>query len=159
MKKIITALCMGALMAGTAMAQDILPTSLVVSLRDGNEVEYKFSKEPEVTFEGAELKISDINGDSVAYGMADVASFTFRSDNSGVGTVEGVSPLRIVLGAGAVTVSGLEPGAEVRAWDLEGRQVAAVRADGSGIATVECGGWIGGTYVIAAGSHSFKYIK
>lgn len=56
----------------------------------------------------------------------------------------------------ALTLSGWAATSTVRVWDLQGREVAALRSDGSGRAQLDVSGWTSGVYLASGWSSRLK---
>lgn len=160
-KYIIGALC---LVAGlfSAQAENPIhyPYLMVVNTTEGQNVSYKFAEKPVATFDGDDMVLTLNGSEKVTYPMANIVNITFASDPSGVETI--VTPgasLEIAVTSSLISIKGLNPGEDVRLFDLNGRLVAAAQADADGAVEISVEGLAKGVYAVASPRHSFKFIK
>ncbi len=150
------------LLAGVSAAfadADIRHRSMVLTTKQGESVQFRFSLDPVVTFSGTDLVLTDINDDSVTFPIENVASITFVDDTTGVEAIAAGDTVRITLADGLLTAEGLKEGAFLTLYDMKGAAVASVRADENGRAEVAVSRLAKGVYAVSAAGHSFKFIK
>lgn len=160
-KYILGALC---LVAGLFSAQAEKPTYypclLVVNTVDGQTINYKFADKPVATFENEDLVLTLESTERVTYPMEQIAKLTFASDTDGIESVTTPgSSLDVTVTSTFIAIQGLNPGEEVRLFDLNGRLIAAAQSDADGAVEIAVEGLEKGVYVVATPRHSFKFIK
>lgn len=142
MKKSIIAAAF-ALIAASGMAAELeYSHSVVVNLKEGNSVSYKFEDIPVATIEGDNLKIEvSATHQSVLYPFADVVNLTFdKKPASGVSEVESQGKVYFGITADALEAGGLEPGTTVNIYDTAGALRMSGTADGTGTALIATSG-------------------
>lgn len=132
--------------------------SLIVNKKSGESVEYKFEADPRVTFDAEDMVIS--TGDAtVRHAIADLEKLTFTK-TVGLDKVEASNVgISVAVTASYVSVKGLESGARLSVYALDGRFMADAVADASGAVTVNITNLSAGIYVAASDAHSFKFVK
>lgn len=156
MKKYIFAVA-AALLGGLAANADEL-SSFIVNKTDGAKIEFKFAMDPEMTFDGDDLVITDSAEATVRYPMAEVENVTFSKYTSSLQDV-GADKVSVELTRSFVRISGLQAGASVRLLDINGMTLAAGSADADGSLTLGVEDLAKGVYIIAMPGHSFKFIR
>ena len=132
--------------------------SLIVNKKSGESVEYKFEADPKVTFDAEDMVIT--TGDAtVRHAIIDLENLKFTK-TVGLDKVEASkAEISVAVTASYVSVQGLEAGARLAVYALDGRPMADAAADASGTATVNISNLSAGIYVAAADAHSFKFVK
>lgn len=164
MKKILISamLCIAGVACALAQHSNVGRHILVVTTTSGEPVEFAFQTDPVATIEGSDLVITDINDDRVLYPIADLVNLTFKKDpkyNQVEGLQADASGVRVSLGREAVAISGLELGAPVALYSLDGAKVASAIAGPDGSLSIAIQGLAKGVYTVAIPNHSFKFIK
>ncbi len=159
MKKIIIAVMVMLFGMAYASAQDYERTYFELNTTDGGKIRFMFDDEPEMTFDGEEIVITDYSGESVRYAMANVANLTFDKLTVSVEGVEADDAVQVAISKESISVSGLAANAEVALYSLSGAKVASATADTDGNAVVSLEGIAGGVYVAAMPGHTFKFIR
>lgn len=157
MKRYIIALC--ALFAALAVRAEISEKALLVSMKNGNETEFKFSSTPVATFDGAEMKITADNGASVVtMPVADVEKMTIVDTESGV-TEVAANRATFIIRDSEILGTGFNPNTGVTLYSIAGALLQHTSADESGSFSISIPDGAKGTYIVKAGDRSFKFIK
>ena len=151
MKRFITALFLILATATTAMAQQIVDDyALLVNVKDGKILEYRFKYMVLQTNEDAPLKFI----------LDDVDKLTFSGKITGIDkVVDKSSAIRISVSAGAVLVDGLKPADKVSLYGANGALLFSVKADTQGRATINVSRLATGVYIVYTPTNSFKFTK
>ena len=164
MKKFFTIIAFAAVAlcnAFGANAQDEV-TLLTVNLKNGNVEQFNLPDKPVVTFEDGKMlvKSGEMSGE---YVFAEVSHFSFEKGAMLAGIDE------IATDGNAFTFSYTDnatvflaaPALEwVALYTVQGVEVAKVKADASGVATVDVSSLAPGVYVVAPNCHSaLKIVK
>lgn len=158
MKRYIIAI-FALLMAVASQAQTSYK-SLLVSMKNGSETEFKFSATPVATFEGADMKISSDQGAAtVTMPMADVEKMTVIDDESGLDQVTASDRASFVIGDSEILGAGFAPQTIAALYSLDGILLERRAADGNGCFSLPIPAGAKGTYIVKAGDRSFKFIK
>ena len=158
MKRYIIAI-LALLMAVASQAQTTYK-SLLVSMKNGGETEFKFSATPVATFEGADMKITTDQGAAiVTMPMADVEKMTIIDDASGVTEVSAADRASFTIGDSAILGAGFAPATVAALYSLDGMLLAHCTADDNGCFSLAIPAGAKGTYIVKAGNRSFKFIK
>lgn len=156
MKKYIYAAAVALLGCFGAKADEL--SSFIVNTTAGDQIEFKFAAGPEMTFEGDELVITDAAETVVRYDMADVENVVFSKYVVSVNDIN-ADRVSVEVTRSYVRISGLEAGADVRVFDINGVGVASGRADSEGSLTIDVEGLAQGVYIVAMPGHNFKFIR
>ncbi len=132
-------------------------SSLIVNTTAGDKVEFKFIEQPEMTFEGDDVVITDLAGTTVRYDMADVENITFSkyTDVKEVAT----DHVTVQVTRSLVAVSGLEAGASVAIYNVDGMALASAAAGADGTLTIPVEDFPKGVYIVVMPGHNFKFIR
>lgn len=161
MKKYMISLFAVFATALTASAQHInkLYTMHVVSV-GGSTVDFAFSSEPVMTFDGGQMNISSSADSDVKFQMDNVVNITFSGEASGIATVKGDgSQMKVSAADGKITVSGMKANAKVAVYDASGALIANANADADGEAVVNISNLGKGVFVVNTPGSSFKFTK
>lgn len=159
MKKIFTAAC-ALLIAGTAMAAIPYKHFVVIMKTSGDKVEHAFTEDPVATFEGAEMIMTVNHGEEkFNYPMADVKSITIRSEYDAVESVESSVSQSVAYDGETIRVSGIQAGAAVSVYSLDGKLMISAKADADGAASFSVAALPSGAYIVRAANNTFKFIK
>ena len=157
MKRYIIAIC--ALLVAVTSQAAIADKTLLVTMRNGNETEFKFSATPVATFEGTDMKIATDQGAAVVtMPMADVEKMTVIDDLSGVAEVS-ANRVSFVIGDSEIQGSGFDPATAAVLYSLDGMLLDRCAADDNGCFMLTIPVGVNGTYIVKAGDRSFKFIK
>lgn len=164
MKKILLTimLCIAGVIGAAAQHSNVGRHILVVNTVSGEPVEFAFQTDPVATIEGKDVVITDINDDRVLFPVTDLVNITFKIDPKfdSVETLESDgTAVRFTLTRTEVSVSGLEPGAQVTLYSLDGAKIVAAKAAADGTLTISTQSLPKGVYTVVAPKHSFKFIK
>lgn len=164
MKKIILSAA-ALLMTLGAYAYDVYSHTVYITKADGTTVEHAFNLLPVATFEGDNMVIdftmTDENGGTiprVTYAMNEVKNISFTK-TLGVDDIAADRNVRFGLTRDLLQVAGLEPGTAVAIYSVSGITVARATADTTGEAAISISSLTPGTYVVVAGTNTFKFIK
>lgn len=161
MKKYIISLLAVSATALTASAQHInkLYTMHVVSV-GGSTVDFAFSNEPVMTFDGGQMNISSSADSDVKFQMDNVVNIVFSGEASGIATVKGDGlQIKVSASDGKIHISGMKANAKVAIFDASGALIANANADASGQAVVNAGNLGKGVFVVNTPENSFKFTK
>ena len=157
MKRYILAIC--ALLVAVASQAAIAGKTLLVTMKNGNETEFKFSATPVATFEGTDMKITtDRGGAVVTMPVADVENMTLIDDLSGVSEVS-ANRVSFVIGDSEIQGSGFAPATAAALYSLDGMLLDRCATDDSGCFMLAIPVGAKGTYIVKAGDRCFKFIK
>lgn len=126
-----------------------------VNTTDGNELEFLFDMQPEITFQENDMIVTTVDDEVLTIPMSDVVNITFAT--TGVETVKDVNP-GVELTKEALTVRNLKANARVSIFDLNGRMVASAKTDNNGFVTISLGNLGAGVYVASMPGYNFKFI-
>ena len=158
MKRYIIALC--ALFMAVAAQAATSYKSLLVTMKNGNETEFKFSATPVATFEGADMKITTENGASVVtMPVADVEKMTIVDDKSEVKEIAGTTRATFIIRDTEILGTGFAPNAGVALYSIAGTLLQRGNADDNGCFSISIPDGAKGTYIVKAGDRSFICIK
>lgn len=160
MKKILAIFLTLAAFAGMAQAENMVTRhALVVNAKNGEKIVYKFAEIAGSSIEGEDLAIV-AGEDVVTHPLADLSHLSFETyETSGVGELPANTAFEVEITREALLFRGLEAGAKVKAFSIDGRLAATGTADAQGCLTLSTTGLADGVYVVAAANHSFKFKK
>lgn len=160
MKKIISTLI--ALLAIVG-AQAAIPYyySLEITKKSGEKVVYKFADEPVATFSGTDMNITTKGNPAVAYPTSDIAKMTLLCEENPAGIDNTTVGAKTAFAVDSQTLyaEGLNAGAEIAVYALNGIRMIAANADADGAAAISIANLPAGTYIVATPGQSFKFIK
>jgi hypothetical protein len=161
MKRFITALFLILATATTAMAQQIVDDyALLVNVKDGKILEYRFNIEPVISFSDKYMVLQTNEDAPLKFILDDVDKLTFSGKITGIDkVVDKSSAIRISVSAGAVLVDGLKPADKVSLYGANGALLFSVKADTQGRATINVSRLATGVYVVYTPTNSFKFTK
>lgn len=134
--------------------------SVLVNLKEGDNVAYKFEETPVAQIDGDNLKITlGTTGQSVLYPFADVVNLTFNKEVSGVAGVNDDATATFGLSSETLEATGLTAGTEISVFDAGGALRVRGTANDNGYAAVYVGNLDKGVYLVKAGKHTFKFIR
>lgn len=155
---IISALAVAALTLGASAAE--FTHSFVVNLKSGATVEYQFADDPVMTFEGEDIKVTALKGETLLEPVADVQNITFTATPTGVSEVAADGSHIVVRYDGlTLSVAGLGAGSRLCVYSVDGVLRASAEADEAGLVSVPVQELPGGVYVAASKEHKFKFVK
>lgn len=158
-KYIIAAATLLATILGTATAAEY-SHSVLVNLKDGSNVAYKFEDIPVATIDGDNLKITlGMTEQTVLYPFANIVNLTFEKKLSGVTDVKSENQVSFGLTSESLEVWGLTASTQVSIFDATGALRATGTADEAGYVAIETSNLDKGVYLVKAGAHSFKFIR
>lgn len=157
MKKIILAAC-AILTAITSFAATSYKTSILVNLKSGETLEFKFAETPEALCEGLYM-VFKVNDTRVNYPMVDIVNITFNTTVGVQGIMTDRPAVSFAIDATTLSADMLAPGEELAVYTIDGIKIASTHADGEGSARLDISKLNGGTYIAATASKSFKFLK
>ncbi|MEZ3532670.1 MAG: hypothetical protein K1V90_06335 [Muribaculaceae bacterium] len=160
MKKILISLFAAASMA-FAYAAETLDYTLLVQLKDGNNVEFLFSSTPVATFEEGEMTITCNGGtNSEKFIISNVERMTVESSLSGITQIDtkGATPSFGILN-GKLIASSLGAMSDLNIYSVDGTLIASARCDADGRTEIAIDRLTKGTYIASTGKYSFKFTK
>ena len=153
-KYILTALLLIAA-AVTLKAEEL--SSFILNTKDDSKVEFRFASNP-VTFDEADLLITDASETSVRYPMADVVNIVFSTYTSSVKDVD-ADHIVVNLTRDLLTVSGLQAGDDVNIYNVDGALLAVAMADSDGSVALSLADLAAGVYIVNMPGKTFKFIR
>ncbi|MBQ6693431.1 MAG: T9SS type A sorting domain-containing protein [Bacteroidaceae bacterium] len=132
--------------------------TLVIHLTDGTSVSFLLAERPRVTFAGDSLRIVSSVAEAALL-RSEVRRFEFVADAASSVVDVPTASGECVISKNLLSVSGLNAGATVRLYSLDGRLVCTVCASAEGIATLSTDGLSAGVYVINFNSTTLKFLK
>lgn len=160
MKKILISLFAAASMA-FAYAAETLDYTLLVQLKDGNNVEFLFSSTPVATFEEGEMTVTCNGGaDSEKFIIPNVERMTVESTLSGITQTDtkGANPSFGILN-GKLIAAGLGAMSDLKIYSADGKLITSARCNAEGRTEIAIDRLTKGTYIASTGNYSFKFIK
>ena len=154
-KYILTALLLIAA-AVTLKAEEL--SSFILNTKDDSKVEFRFASNPVITFDEADLLITDASLTSVRYPMADVVNIVFSTYTSSVKDVD-ADHIVVNLTRDLLTVSGLQAGDDVNIYNVDGALLAVAMADSDGSVALSLADLAAGVYIVNMPGKTFKFIR
>lgn len=149
-----------ALMMAAGAFADNYDYTLRVNLKEGEKVDFLFSRTPVATFTESDMVITADQGTStVAYPMANVANMEIVSTSVAVESIKAESVASFALEADILNGAGLKADAEVAIFSVNGQMIARTATDSDGRFSISIANLAKGVYVVNAGGVSFKFIK
>ena len=130
--------------------------NFVVWLTNGQCVYYSVDQKPKVIAENNML-VLQTTLERVEYSLGDVHKYTIESRSNDIDEV--VLKPEFSHTPGCITLSGLDTNAVVTVYDVNGRIVKTLTADGSGTAVVSTVDFASGIYILRTGNTSIKIAK
>lgn len=160
-KYILSAIAVLAAVFSTSAAE-VFYTTLTLTTFNDEKVEIAFEQYPVATFSGPNLVITTDDATKVEYPMDDVKEITFSTTSKvGIETVNATdaNALRFGITSTTLTVDGLDNGARVDLYTVNGVLAASAVAGADGHVSLALDALVPGVYVVAAQGKSFKFIK
>ena len=154
-KYILTALLLIAA-AVTLKAEEL--SSFILNTKDDSKVEFRFASNPVITFDEADLLITDASETSVRYPMADVVNIVFSTYTSSVKDVD-ADHIVVNLTRDLLTVSGLQAGDDVNIYNVDGALLAVAMADSDGSVALSLADLAAGGCIDNMPGKTFKFIR
>lgn len=131
---------------------------LVLKLADQSVSKFELASSPVVTYSGNDIIVTC--GEEVFQtSMANIETVKFEKDSStGIERITTTEP-RAAFTFGNASFEGMQAGATVTVYTLDGKVVAAAKADGEGRASISMSGLQRGVYIIRTPNKSFKIKK
>ena len=129
---------------------------LVVKAKDGTKTTFALTDEPKVSCKSGKLTIVS-KGSSFALSLAEVASYAFTEESTGIGEI--LKDGNVKLENGCVVFSGLSAGSMVSAYMKDGRLVRECKANANGLAVVDMTGLPKGVVIIHSNKTDIKIIN
>ena len=132
--------------------------TLVVKLKNGAETAFFLKDQPNVTFEGTNLKVVS-QKETVTFALSDVLRFTYvKKDASGIDETV-VDPTEVSYDGGVLVISKLKQGASVDIYSLDGKLVRQLKAYRSGTYRLSLSELPTGLYLVKADNITYKIMK
>ena len=132
--------------------------TLVVTLKNGAETAFFLKDQPNVTFEGTNLKVVS-QKETVTFTLSDVLRFTYvKKDPSGIDETV-VDPTEVSFEGGVLVISQLKQGASVDIYSLDGKLVRQLKAHHSGTYRLGLSELPTGLYLVKADNITYKIMK
>ena len=132
--------------------------TLVVHLTDGTSVSFLLAERPSVTFAGDSLRIVSSVAEAALL-RCEVCRFEFVADAASSVVDVPTASGECVISENLLSVSGLNAGATVRLYSLDGRLLRTAGASAAGVASLSTDGLSAGVYVINFNSTTLKFLK
>lgn len=132
---------------------------LVINLTDGTRAEIALADAPVITVSGGELKVTVAGAEQVSAGLDDVVNYEFAATPTSIVQAKTSEQELSRYAQGHVLVSNAQPGATIRVFAADGRQVYSQQADGNGSADINLTGLGKGLYIIKSTKSSIKVIN
>ena len=163
---LILALPFSVLVQGTARTEVAQQSSytageacLVVWLRSGEKVVYELAESPVTKFTGWQLVIST-NNVTVPYDRSSVLRYTYEGVvYQGIDLQPGERRVQVSHDASSVTFRGLQDGAPVSVYAVNGTLLEQLKATGGQPMTVSLQNRPTGVYIIKAGTETIKLTR
>ena len=132
--------------------------TLVVILKNGSETTFFLKDQPNVTFEGTELKVISQKA-TTSFALADVLRFKYvKKDPSGINEPT-VDPTTVSFDDGTLVISQLQQGASVWVYTADGRLVQQLTARHAGTFRLSLATLPTGLYLVKADNVTYKITK
>ena len=132
--------------------------TLVVTLKNGAETAFFLKDQPNVTFEGTNLKVVS-QKETVTFTLSDVLRFTYvKKDPSGIDETV-TDPTEVSYEGGVLVISQLKQGATVDVYSPDGKQVRQLKANRSGTYRLNLSELPTGLYLVKADNITYKIMK
>ena len=132
--------------------------TLVVKLKNGAETAFFLKDQPNVTFEGTNLKVVS-QKETVTFALSDVLRFTYvKKDASGIDETV-VDPTEVSYDGGVLVISQLKQGASVDIYSLDGKLLRQLTAHHSGTYRLNLSELPTGLYLVKADNITYKIMK
>jgi hypothetical protein len=157
MKKILLLILL-AMPFVTSMTQAATQNALVVQTKSGSATTFFLKDEPQVSFEGTNLKVASAQGNAY-FPLADVLRFTYRQvDPTGID--EQVMPeTGVSFDGGVLVISQLKAGATVSVYTHDGKLVRHLAPQRYGTYRLNLSELSSGLYVVKADNATYKITK
>ncbi len=146
------------LLPGSLQAANSNEQLLVLTQTDGNVSKFALADEPVITYSGNDIVVTC--GDAVLQtSMANVESVTFEK-----GEPTSISEMRTKdvtpsFSFNTASFEGLQAGAAINVFSIEGKMVSSSKADAEGKASIDMGNLPTGVYILRTPNKSFKIKK
>ena len=128
---------------------------LCIQMKDGSKVSFFLNEKPHTTFVADSVEVISATAQAKIK-RTDVQSFKFETEQeNGIDNIE--NPVYDITG-GAVSVSGVKPGSNVRILTIDGRTAMSVKAvDGTALFSI--GSLPAGIYLLNYNDTTIKFVK
>ncbi len=146
-------------MTGMMVAQETPVQQLNVWKMDGSKISFLLSDEPVTTFENGNLVITT-NQSVYSYPLAQMKKYTHEGQSEGMDNSP-LAPGDILVRQNdeQLLIEGLPDNYPVTVYNMDGKQIYSQRSIGGQPLLVSLIGQPQGSYIITAGSTSFKFVK
>ena len=158
MRKILLLLIALCAATGAMMAQDAPVQKLNVWKMDGSMISFLLTDEPVTTFENGNLVITTNQG-VFSYPLAQMKKYTHEGLPEGIENTVAPGTILVRQNNEQMLIEGLPDNMPVSVYNMDGKQIFSQRATGGQTMLISLIGQPQGTYVINAGSTSFKFVK
>ena len=140
------------------MAADSMGPQLIVWLKSGERVVYELADAPVTTFEGEQLIIRT-NTVTIPYDRRNVLRYTYENLDTGIDLLPSERRVQINHDGNEVIFRGLQNGAKVCIYSINGQLVEQRGASGEQKLTISLQNRPTGVYIIKTGKETIKIIK
>ena len=158
MKKQIILLIALCVTTGAMMAQEEPVQKLIVWKMDGTQLQFLLADEPVTTFENGNLVITTNQG-VFSYPLAQMKKYTHEGLPEGIDNTIAPGNILVRQNNEMMLIEGLPDNMSVSVYSMDGKQIFSKRATGGQAMMISLIGQPQGTYVVNAGSTSFKFVK
>ena len=142
-----------------AQEETVWGTGLVVNTTDGRKLVYPLDQKPKVTFSDTGL-ILTTSSTEIVLPRENVKTLSYdRIPLSGIDAPATDICSAQFLTDGTLYVTGCEPGASVKVFNVEGVSLYSVIADDKGSVNIAAKNLGTGIYIVKAGEMSYKILK
>ena len=132
--------------------------TLIVMMKNGTETAFFLKDKPNVTFEGANLKVVS-EKTTTTFALSDVLRFTYvKKDPMGIDE-QMIDPTEINYKDGVLVISQIKAGASVGIYALDGKLVRQLKAQHSGTYRLSLSELPTGLYLVKADNVTYKITK
>lgn len=158
-KKVVNLLVLVALLLPLSAMADTVEC-LVLTESNGTVSKFALAEAPVVTYSGSDLVVT-CSGQTLTVGLEGLTLTFGEMEATRIEAVKGgvKDADRLQYSFGEASFEGLNPGALVSVYSIDGKMVTKVKADQDGRASVSLMGLPNGVYVLRTPSKSFKVKK
>ena len=139
------------------LADDLLAT-LIVQTKDGAETAFFLKDQPQVKFEGNNLKVTYSSGEAT-FALADMLRFTFdKRSSSGINETV-VDPTQVAFQDDVLVISQLKANSSVYIYAVDGKLIRQLDAHRAGTYRLNLSELPVGLYLVKADNVTYKIMK
>lgn len=132
--------------------------TLVVTMKNGSETVFFLRDQPNVSFDGSELKVVSLKS-TTSFALADVLRFTYvKKDLSGIDEMT-VDPTTVSFDEGILVISQLPKGASAWVYTADGKLIQQLTAQHAGTFRLNLATLPTGLYLVKVDNITYKIMK